>query len=167
MVILIVHIGRLFKHQINIIFIILLSRMGMPHPKELTNDITSYPKETITLNVNFFYPHILLFSGPKVFPFSLYALPVSGIQFAHFWLNILDIFKYLLPHIEWILVICFLLSIWTFSVNLALFCQILAPNTFVVFILGIQFSILNELTFQVTWLQMTRHPLHLYIGVTA
>ncbi len=35
----------------------------------------------------------------------------------------------------------------------------------VVFILGIRFSILNELTFQVTWLQMTRHPLHLYVGV--
>ncbi len=25
----------------------------------------------------------------------------------------------------------------------------------------------NELTFQVTWLQMTRHPLHLYVGVVA
>ncbi len=25
----------------------------------------------------------------------------------------------------------------------------------------------NKLTFQVTWLQMTRHPLHLYVGVAA
>ncbi len=37
----------------------------------------------------------------------------------------------------------------------------------VVFIPGIRFSILNELTFQVTWLQMTRHSLHLYVGVVA
>ncbi len=37
----------------------------------------------------------------------------------------------------------------------------------VVFIPGIRFSILNELTFQVTWLQMKRHPLHLYVGVVA
>ncbi len=37
----------------------------------------------------------------------------------------------------------------------------------VVFIPGIRFSILNELTFQVTWLQMMRHPLHLYVGVVA
>ncbi len=34
-------------------------------------------------------------------------------------------------------------------------------RTHVVFIPGIRFSILNELTFQVTWLQMMRHPLHL------
>ncbi len=37
----------------------------------------------------------------------------------------------------------------------------------VMFFPGIQFSILNELTFQVMWLQMTRHPLHLYVGVAA
>ncbi len=37
----------------------------------------------------------------------------------------------------------------------------------VVLIPGIRFSILNELTFQVTWLQMTRHHLHLYVGVAA
>ncbi len=36
----------------------------------------------------------------------------------------------------------------------------------VVFIPGIQFSILNKLTFQVMWLQ-TRHPLHLYVRVAA
>ncbi len=36
----------------------------------------------------------------------------------------------------------------------------------VVFIPGIRFSILNKLTFQVTWLQM-RHPLHLYVGVAS
>ncbi len=37
----------------------------------------------------------------------------------------------------------------------------------VVFIPGIWFSILNELTFQVMWLQMTRHPLHFYVRVAA
>ncbi len=31
----------------------------------------------------------------------------------------------------------------------------------------VRFSILNELTFQVTWLKMTRHPLYLYVGVAS
>ncbi len=38
---------------------------------------------------------------------------------------------------------------------------------YVVFIPGNRFSILNELTLDVTWLQMTRQTLHLYVGVAA
>ncbi len=49
----IVQIGRLYKHEINIIWIILHNRIGMPRPKELSSDvITPHPKETSMLNVN-------------------------------------------------------------------------------------------------------------------
>ncbi len=46
-----VHVGRLYKHEINIILIILLSTTGVPRPKELSSDLMPYPKETSTLKV--------------------------------------------------------------------------------------------------------------------
>ncbi len=51
MVIPIVHIDRLINKKINIILIILLSRQGVPHPKELSNDVTSHSKESSMLKV--------------------------------------------------------------------------------------------------------------------
>ncbi len=41
-----------FQHKINIIFIVLLSRHGMPRPKELSSDVMPYLQKSSTLKVN-------------------------------------------------------------------------------------------------------------------
>ncbi len=66
MVVCLVHIGRLYK--INIIFIISLSRTGIPHPKELRSDIMSHQKENSTLKVKDVMLHNLMWEW--VHPFS-------------------------------------------------------------------------------------------------
>ncbi len=63
---------------------------------------------------------------------------------------------------------CFLYQFSWFSILLSTLFIVNGPcGSYVVFIPGIRFSILNELTFQVTWLHMTRHHLHIYVGVAA
>ncbi len=46
-----IHIGRLYEHKINIL-IILLNRTGTPCPKEVSNYLSTQPKETSMLKVN-------------------------------------------------------------------------------------------------------------------
>ncbi len=46
------HIGKLYKHKINIILFVLLSKAGVSWPKELSNDVMPHPKETSSLKVN-------------------------------------------------------------------------------------------------------------------
>ncbi len=58
MVIPIVHIGGLYKFEINIILIILLSTTGVPCPKDLSSDVTPHLKETSMLKINVSFLHI-------------------------------------------------------------------------------------------------------------
>ncbi len=77
----------------------------------------------------------------------------------------------LVKHFKKIYHLAFLMILYQFSWFSILLSPLFIVNgpcgSYVVFIPGIRFSILNELTFQVTWLHMTRHHLHIYVGVAA